>query len=120
MKRKEEATMAMRLPERPLAALEELSPILRAQGLRDLTGEGCALPAVALTRAKYYRLDAIAELFGRLTSDEQKETLIEVCNEPARTKAKWWFRPREEAITTVEDAMRALLLLLSLTDGQSW
>lgn len=96
--------MSMRLPQRPIRQLDELSPGLRSLGLANLSTQGCALPAVDGTRAHYYRLDVLAELLERFASDETKAALIQTCNEASRTNAKWWFCPREEAIDVIENA----------------
>jgi hypothetical protein len=101
----------MRFPTRPIPELDELSPTLLALGLTPLSTEGCALPTVDGTRAKYYRLDIIAELLERVASDEEKAALIYTCNASSMCLATWWFRPRAEAKSAIEDTTRTRLAL---------
>ncbi|HYL42405.1 MAG TPA: hypothetical protein VEU97_03375 [Ktedonobacteraceae bacterium] len=103
--------MSMRLPQRDIRELDALSPTLTAQGLANLSLEGCALPTVDGTRARYYRLDVLAELLPHFASDEEKAALIYTCNASPLRLATWWFRPREEAKAAVEDRTRTRLAL---------
>jgi hypothetical protein len=101
----------MRFPTRPIPELDQLSPILLALGLTHLSTEGCALPVVDGSRARYYRLDVLAELLPHFASDEAKAALIHTCNAAPMSLATWWFRPREEAKAAIEDTTRTRLAL---------
>jgi len=96
----------MRMPVKPISELDQLSPFLTSRGLHTLSTEGCHLPSVEVSRARYYRLDIFADLWASFEyRDDAVVDLIHICNE--YPNALWWFHPR--------DTVRSLLMVMAVT-----
>jgi hypothetical protein len=96
----------MRMPIKSIGELDQLSPFLTSRGLHTLSTEGCHLPSVEATRARYYRLDIFADLWASFEyRDDAVVDLIRLCNE--YPNARWWFQPR--------DTVRSFLMDMAVT-----